>query len=709
MTDNNYDYDIVFCTLPPLGVDRIYSAPPILKAVVQSDGYRAKCFDFVIDLFNFCNRDFDLLSKLNRYFIANGVELSAEEQSILEKFYTHVINTLIESNSQYFGFSVFSIFTHRCATELVLRLNKLGRGSQIVLGGRGVSIEPYLTIIDYLNITDDEFKLELGDILINRNLVKGVIKGDGEEAILNFLKDQKIENIQHRLSHLKTFYPDYHDYDASQYVWNHGAPRMDVTGSTGCVRNCDFCDVRKQFGKFNYKAGAELAEELIYNQKTYGVNDFLFTDSLVNGGVKPFTEFITKLAEYNATAETKITWAGMFICREETSRRNPDEYYRLLKNSGASGLTIGAESGSNRVLQAIDKKTTVEALFYDLKNFRDRGITCMMLTFVGHWSERHEDFIDQCRMLIKFIPYIRSGTIVGLELGSTFKLIRGTPAFNDITIIRDLKSYDNWTARVNRGNTFKTRAQRRLVISKLVTKLNGMGTVFEETMWLANTIDIINADRSTLNNFFEKHAKNDHSQFDAIANADEFVNKVIDYKDTIDIELLIEAQSFNGDPELMVSIDNHVLFHDTLSAGTHRLNLTTDRRQFDSGGRLELSLTNKAINDTEVDTQGNIVNDKAIIFNKIIIDDCDLLQDVDFFREYFYYKSTNSSASVAGLWQNDSLCLDFKLPFVWWFGNNGKHNLISSATEMFELQFNGNRDLIDLQNELEEKIKTLTI
>jgi hypothetical protein len=708
MTIPEYEYDIIFCTLPPLGVDRIYSAPAILKAVVQSDGYRAKCFDFVADLFNFCDKDFETFGNINRSFVfGKATELTKKEIAIKEKLFDHIVQTCLNSQSKYFGFTVFSVHTHPATTELLLRFNRLGLSDRVVLGGRGITTEPWSTVKELLDISDSEFNDELGDIFISRNLVNYVIKGDGEEAILNFLRNNKIENIQHRVTKLVNHYPDYTDYDVSKYHWPMGTPRMDITGSTGCVRDCDFCDVKKQFGKFNYKAGRELAEELIYNQKTYGANEFVFTDSLVNGGMRPFNQFIERMAEYNATAQTPITWSGMFICRDVSERIHNENYYQLLKQSGASGLTIGAESGSNRVLQAMDKKTSVEALFFDLENFRKWKITTMLLTFVGHWSEQHEDFIKQCQMIIKFLPYIRSGTVIALELGTTYKMLRGTPAFSNINIIKDMSSYDNWTARNNRGNTYKTRSQRKLIISKLAYAMN-VGVDIQETLWLSGQIESIRSNREQINKFFEKHAMNDNSQFSVISDADTFVKEIIDYKKTFEVKLVVEASSYNGDPNFEIRINNTIVFNKTLTSGEHTIDLCLDRTLLPNESQIEFVMTNKDQFDTKVDDQGNIIADKAILINKLFIDDCDLKNDVSFYRENFYYKSSNSSPSH-GLWNNDPLCLDFKLPFVWWYSNIATHNLVGNHSEMFEKQFSGNKPVLELQRELEQEIKTLTI
>ena len=80
--------------------------------------------------------------------------------------------------------------------------------------------------------------------------------------------------------------PDYSDYEIDQYMWDKSGPMIPITGSKGCVRNCDFCDVRFQFGKYQFRTGKDIAKEMISLSQKHGYRKFQFTDSLVNGSLK---------------------------------------------------------------------------------------------------------------------------------------------------------------------------------------------------------------------------------------------------------------------------------------------------------------------------------------------------------------------------------------------------------------------------------------
>jgi hypothetical protein len=705
------DYDIVFCSLPPLGMDRIYSAPPILKGIVESAGYQSRCFDFANDFFKLCDQNLDKFGKLSNYFLIKNLKFNGEEQAIIDRFYQHIIDSVSNINTKYIGFSVFSVYTHRIAIELLIKLKSLNLDHKVVLGGRGVSTQPADTIAELLNLKKHEFDLELVDIIKSRDFKCHVVVGDGEEPILKLLEQGFIDRHQYSLEKLYKHQPNYDDYDFDSYVWPNGDKALDVIGSLGCVRDCDFCDIKKQFGNYKFKSGTEFAEELIAFQKQFKINKFVLADSLSNGGLKIFQAFVDRLALHNSTAKIPIKWSGQYICRDLRNFKNIDSYYRAISVSGGEGLTIGAESGSNRVLKAMVKKTTVEALFFELEQFRKWGITCQLLTFSGHWSEQHEDFVDHCLMLIKAMPYVRSGTISAIQLGGTFELLPGTPAAKDINFItNNTTNGDFWIHRSNRGNTFKVRAQRRLFLSILCDAVR-MGIILEETQMLQHMLITLQTYQDEFNDFFGRYALDNHDDYKSIQDIESFISFLINYKPTLDIKLTVESSSCNGDPDLIVSINGKHLYNNpALAQGTHVIELSMDVTELGSENLLTISMNNKSSNDTEVDQNGNIIRDKNIIIKGLVIDNCDLLNDIEFFYSKLYYNINGERQSPStGLWGNQSLCLNFEKPFVWWYSNTSNKNCYNDQSLQSQIQRQGLGDKEYFYQEILKSIAKLKI
>ena len=645
-------YDIVFCTLPVISVDQIYSAPALLKGVVKSAGFNARTFDFGIDLYKQCNKDLDQFTRIQNYFITKNSVLDSQDQVILDAWYDYVVETLSNIETRYIGFSVFSNWTHKATVEILLKLRRAGLDQKVVLGGRGLKTNSSDTVIDSLpNRSVNDSIQWFGTVLKNKKLATHIIIGDGENAIVEFLTTNRITKEVYQTKGFDFPCPDYEDYNFDDYIWA-GERSLQVKSSQGCVRNCDFCDIKMQFGDYQFKDGLQLAEKMIALQQQYQINKFVLVDSLCNGSIKHFTQFITQLSEYNLTAANKITWTGQYICRD---KNYGDDYYRKLKLSGAEGLTIGAESGSNHVLKAMDKKTTVEALFRELEQFKQHNITTFLLTFAGHWSERPEDFRDQCRMLINLVPYAKHGTVSGISLGSNFHLTYDTPAWQNDVLIKHSRYYlQLWSAKTNPGNTLKVRMQRRLVLHKLAKLLNL--PVTEEAIWLQHEYDFLIDKIEEINKFFEQHATADG----AIEDIDQFIADLFASK-TISVKLTVESSSCNSDPVLTVTANNLILCKQHLKQGLHNFEYTIPSQD---KNKICLTLSNKQPEDTLVDVSGIIVKDKFIKIKSLIVDGQDLTED-----QVFFYKTFG----IDGLYFNQqSIELEFSAPFILWFAEHDK-------------------------------------
>lgn len=491
--------DIIFCSLPYSNLDHIYSAPAILKGVAVSNGFKAKTIDFGCELLNQCGRDTDKFDRVQVYFMSpkDGDPRLKKE---IDLFYQNCLDYFKNNPSKYIGFSILSIYTHRSVFELCTLLKKNGIDSKIVVGGRGAKVPAFPNVSKQFNVTAKESLISFGDLLQNRGLVDHIIIGDGEDAILELLNSDNLSEKIFSSDEFKSPVPDYNDYNFKDYLFAE-EPMLPVTGSKGCVRDCDFCDVKWQFGKYRYRSGKDVANELISVANQYGITKFQFTDSLVNGGLKPFKEFLQVLSSYNlANPEKRIRWNGQYICRPFND--TPDDLYSLMRDSGAHGITIGAESGSNNVLQAMNKKTTVEALYQELESFRKHNITCILLTFVGHWSETYEEFVEHCKMFVKIAPYVRSGTVSAVDLGLPFALLDGTPSmFNhEINNIKPSQSKKHlWLNKNDPDNTLKERLYRRILVYQICKKLNIPTLADKEELLLLT--DLVQTSYEEINDF----------------------------------------------------------------------------------------------------------------------------------------------------------------------------------------------------------------
>ena len=168
--------------------------------------------------------------------------------------------------------------------------------------------------------TELEKILTFGDIFKKRRLVDECIFGDGEQALIDLLGTDKIDDRFHMETYRDQNHPyaNFDDFELHLYQGqlNRGLPQIPIFSSKGCVRNCDFCDVNAIQTRFRFRNGKNIVDEMIYLADRYNYRDFIFLDSLVNGSLKSLKEWVTELAKYNTeNPDRRITWsASGWIC-----------------------------------------------------------------------------------------------------------------------------------------------------------------------------------------------------------------------------------------------------------------------------------------------------------------------------------------------------------------------------------------------------------
>lgn len=127
--------------------------------------------------------------------------------------------------------------------------------------------------------------------------------------------------------------------------------------SLGCPMQCGFCAepvVNK--GKWSAREPVQVVEEMEYlwKRRTHRTRAIYFIDSnffVSRRRVEEICELILKKG-------LKLTWSA--LGHAKIMAQSDDHFFDLLRRSGCYRLLIGAESGSQEILDYINKKTTVE-------------------------------------------------------------------------------------------------------------------------------------------------------------------------------------------------------------------------------------------------------------------------------------------------------------------------------------------------------------
>lgn len=663
--------DILFLTLPWWDMAVPYCAPAVLKGIVESRGYTLKHYDTSVDLLNkFAYRDKGKYNEFAQYFLSSDLSSNL----IVKEFYTHVINKIKSFNFRFLAISVFSVYTHRATLELLSIIRKELPEVSILVGGRGLTTRPFSFMATGENqiISETESLIDFYQILKKRSLSDYYILGDGEDAIIDLLENNTEQSEFIKFAHNKLVYPfsNFDDINFDDYLGTGNNIQLPVVSSKGCVRNCDFCDVATQMKKFISKDGDRFAEEIIYLKEKYGLNHFAMMDSISNGNMKELKKTCQKLSEYNKdkNKKDKIYWSGSWIARYPGNIK--EDVFKLLKDSGCESLQIGAESGSNHVLDSMNKKSSVEGLYYELDLLHKNKISVDLMTIIGHWSEEYKDFTEHLRMLVKLGPYFAAGTIHAMYV-NIFQLLHGTPADTEIWhngIVKGDSGFSNlWHSEKNPNLTYKTRLARMLIFYDLLDLVYyPIDNFYEKMLFFNSTTDSL---AKKYNSFFEDRVKDKNFQvcktFNLLGNTKEFFQKMLWEEFPISkFHCIVNSFSCQGQPRLQIVYNGDVIYDQLLVDGLNKIDLNLENN-FEKKNKIELKLANKTPNDTIVDQNGNILSDKKIEFESLILDEVDFLKNPKFFYEETTYIEDGKKLELSkpGLYRPSSLIIEYEAPF----------------------------------------------
>lgn len=436
-----------------------------ISPVFKKNGIRTEISDLNLDLSESIGTE--LLQEIYHWCELSG-NLSSDSQKTLNDWLEKKVSAWTIERGDYVAVSVFTYHSILFAQLLLQTVKRCHPGSRVIVGGSGVSS-------NLKHITNGA---TFGDQVLCEKWADTVIFGDGEKALDALLAGQTYPGINQnnpvQIDDLDSLDPpDYSDFNFDRYKDN----RLLITGSRGCVRHCTFCDIDTIWPKFKYRSAQNQVNEIIAHAKKYSVTRFEFTDSLINGSVSGWIKFNELLADAKEKDPDlkDISYSGQFICREQTSQ--PAVMYELMHYAGARQITVGIESFSNKIRDAMKKKFSDASIDYHLEQCARWKIPNIFLMLVGHPEETAEDHKHNIDALYRYEKYSRTGVIFMIRWGTTMHILKDTPLARDGLYDLEHGDYDNadsiytWINALNPTNTLAERVRRRLELHCLSHEL----------------------------------------------------------------------------------------------------------------------------------------------------------------------------------------------------------------------------------------------
>jgi radical SAM superfamily enzyme YgiQ (UPF0313 family) len=202
-------------------------------------------------------------------------------------------------------------------------------------------------------------------------------------------------------------------------------PVASIAASRGCPFHCKFCDTSTFGASVRAYSPQRVFEMMRHLHERWGIQHVLFVDDLFTASKKR-TRALCELILEN---KLKMTWS----CASRVDVIHP-EMLGLMREAGCWEMSFGLESGSNELLQKMDKSASLEKSVQAIEWTHDAGIRSKGLFMLGYPGET-EETMAQTKAFVKRIPL----TIMNL---TKFTPYPGSPIYRDLygTNIRD----DHW-------------------------------------------------------------------------------------------------------------------------------------------------------------------------------------------------------------------------------------------------------------------------
>ena len=219
--------------------------------------------------------------------------------------------------------------------------------------------------------------------------------------------------------------------DISSYkiIWmeNHGYFTLNIATTRGCPFKCNWCAKPIYGNRYNSRSPQKVAEEIEYLMKNLEVKNFWMCDDIF--GLKPgwVQEFRDVVKAKGLKFKYKIQSRVDLLLQEDT--------ITALAESGAETVWVGAESGSQKVLDAMDKGTTIEQIYEATRLLKKNGIRPAFFLQFGYLGEEKADIEKTINMLLDLMPE---------EIGISVSYpLPGTKFYDKVK--EQLKEKTNWT------------------------------------------------------------------------------------------------------------------------------------------------------------------------------------------------------------------------------------------------------------------------
>lgn len=265
-----------------------------------------------------------------------------------------------------------------------------------VIGGPHPSAEPEDTfnifdgILDYLIVGEGEYPM--------LSLVDHIERSDSRLETISGLvwKDESGNIVNNGMAIVENLdelpWPDWSLIKPSSYPdaplggFSRGFPVIPVLVSRGCPMKCNFCAAKSIYGtKYRCRNIDDVITEIAYLKKVFHAKEILIQDDNITFRKKTILEFCEKISPL------KIRWNCLNGVRLDFI---DNEVAKAMKKAGCYVASVGIESGSQKILDDMNKNLKIEQIVEKISILKKNGIAVVGQFIIGYPTETREDIIE---------------------------------------------------------------------------------------------------------------------------------------------------------------------------------------------------------------------------------------------------------------------------------------------------------------------------
>jgi len=309
-----------------------------------------------------------------------------EKESLRKKLQTGNIHTIAITTTLY--------VVPQPILEIVEFIRRYDQDVKIIIGGPFISSQAAMLDKDGLR---DLFSYLGGDYY--------VIASEGEDALCQILSALKYDSSLERINNIAYRQGDSFNIndgppernalaenpvDYSLFDTHRFGEFLSIRTAKSCPFSCAFCGFPDRAGKYTYLDLDHVERELDAIADLGGITTLTFLDDTFNVPKKRFRDIMQLMID----KEYGFKWNSFY-----RSDHGDEVTIDLMQRAGCEGVFLGVESGSDTILQKMNKKSRRKDYMQAIRLFRERDILTHSNLIIGFPGETEETVAESISFL----------------------------------------------------------------------------------------------------------------------------------------------------------------------------------------------------------------------------------------------------------------------------------------------------------------------